>query len=62
MFACQKGFEELVQYLLRRNASLDIQNDKGQTALMLASGWGHASCVRFFIFYFFNVKLSPFIG
>ncbi len=45
--ACgEKGDVEIVDILLKRNASPRGQNRQGQTALMIASGRGYAEIVR----------------
>ena len=46
MRAAEKGDVEIVEILLRRNASVRAQNRQGQTVLMIASARGYAEIVR----------------
>ena len=44
-----KGFVGLLHAFLQQGADVEIQDNKGRTALLLASGGGHIECVRYLI-------------
>ena len=46
MGACGAGQERMVDVLLERGASPDVQDDEGATALMFAAMHGHVGIVR----------------
>ena len=46
MRATEKNDVDIVEILLRRNASTRAQNRQGQTALMIASGRGYTEVVK----------------
>ena len=49
MTASAKGFIEIVQLLISANANLNLQNNDGQTALMLAILYGHMDVAQVLI-------------
>lgn len=45
MIAARKGYDTIVQILLKAGAIIDLQNNNGDTALMLAALYGHNNVV-----------------
>ena len=49
MLACSAGRRRLTKLLVRAGCPLDAQNQRGQTALHLAVGFGHAALADYLV-------------
>ena len=45
-YAASEGIEEILVTLLERGAALDMQDQHGRTALMIAIKEGHLTCAK----------------
>ncbi|XP_072314780.1 uncharacterized protein [Eucyclogobius newberryi] len=60
--ACAVGYDQVVQFLVDRNANLKCRDDQGQTALMKAVQGNHQTCVSILLKNCADSKIPDFEG
>ena len=59
MFACDKGIEDMVSFLLARDVDANVKNERGMTPLIQASWRGHLAIVKELIAHGADVNHKP---
>lgn len=56
MYAAQKGLDSVCERLIKSNSNIQLVNNRGRTALILAASWGHCNTVGVSCNYLLNNK------
>ena len=48
-YACEKGYLEIVQYLIEKGASIEAKDEDQKTPLHIASIWGQTDVVKYLV-------------